>query len=110
MIMRCRPIIHAENSETKPSPALIDFFYELNYTPHWELSYAFDPMFRGKFEDITDGYYSVNVICVPQEKLHSEGIIMLGYVVVERDKPLLVDYSVSVGSTVGQFTQGSSLS
>jgi len=97
MINRCRPYIHSENNAHETTTGLIDYLYDLNYIPYWDLKPAFNPNnFNGNSTDITEGYINMNIICVPKEKLKENGgtTVMVGFLQVQRDKPFLLDYQV----------------
>lgn len=94
MINRCRPIIHAENNHENTTAGLIEQLYSMDYVPFWDLRPSFNPAFKGIYEDISDGYTCMNILCIPKERLASEGgnVHMGDYVQVERDRPFLREY------------------
>lgn len=97
LINRCRPIIHTENNAKQTTAGLVQQLYELNYVPFWDIKTAYNPAnFNNVSEDITNGYFNINMINIPREKLQSEGgnIAMIGYTMVEKDRPFVADYFV----------------
>jgi FkbM family methyltransferase len=100
MITRCKPIIHTENNNELTSAGLVEQFYVMDYVPFWDIKPNFNPAFKDTHPDITNGYHNMNMICIPREKLSSEGgtVVMLGAVQVMRDKPYLRDYFLYPGA------------
>ena len=97
-INRCRPMIHAENNNEKTTAGLVEQFYALDYVPYWEIQPNFNSKFKDIMPDISKGYHNMNMICVPKERLKAEGgnVVMVGYVQVEREKPLLRQYFLEI--------------
>lgn len=108
LIERCRPFIHSENNSKETTAGLIEYLYDLNYIPYWDLKPAFNPNnFNGNSTDITDGYVNMNIICVPKEMLQEHGgsTVMVNFLQVQRDKPLLLDYQVVSGNGLYYLSQ-----
>lgn len=96
LLQRCRPYIHAENNAMSTTKGLIEHLYDINYIPYWDVQPAYNPDNANKVDyDVTHGHVSMNVFCVPREKLKEFGgnVVMTGHVKVERERPYLVDYS-----------------
>lgn len=87
LIARCKPILYVENNCMMTSGPLVSLLYELDYVPYWDLTFAKD--------DIKS--YDINMICLHQSHIRKETeatghVSMIGYVVVELDKPYLHMY------------------
>lgn len=98
LLERCRPFIHAENNGMSTAKALIEHLYDINYIPYWDVQPAFNPNNANKVDyDITHGHVSMNIFCVPREKLKEFGgnVVMAGHVKVERERPYLADYNLN---------------
>lgn len=94
LLRRCRPMIHAENNHENTTAALVEQLYSMDYIPFWDIKANYNPKFRGLVEDITNGYHNMNMLCIPRERLASEGgeVSTLGFVRVERGMPYLSQY------------------
>ena len=67
-ILRCGPMIFAENEETKTSRELIELLWGLDYDCYWHVTpYVRVPNFRGDSERIHATMVSTNMVCVPRK-------------------------------------------
>lgn len=69
-IVHCRPILYMENDREDKSSGLIKQLWDLDYTLFFHLPYYYNRYnFYGAVENIYGGTISVNMLCVPEEKL-----------------------------------------
>lgn len=105
-LKRCRPFIHAENNAQSSSKGLVEYLYDIDYIPFWDLRYPYNPDNYNKVEeDIAYGYVNMNMLCVPKEKLREFGgnVVIEDMPRVEKDKPYLVDYKFTTSTSEGRY-------
>jgi FkbM family methyltransferase len=67
-ILRCGPMIFAENEEARTSRELIELLWGLDYDCYWHVTpYVRVPNFRGDPERIHATMVSTNMVCVPRK-------------------------------------------
>lgn len=105
-LTRCRPFIHAENNAQSSSKGLIEYLFDIDYVPFWDLRSPYNPNnFNKVEEDLSGGYVSMNMLCVPKERLLENGgnVVMEGLPRAERDKPYLIDYKFTTSTSGGRY-------
>lgn len=104
-LKRCRPFVHMENNAESSSKGLIEYLFEIDYIPFWDLRSPYNPdNFNKVDKDTSNGYVSMNMLCVPKEKLSEfGGNVMVELPRVEKDKPYLADYKFTTSTSQGRF-------
>lgn len=70
LIRRTRPLIYLENDRRDRSAALIGAIHDLGYHAFWDLPMLYNPgNFRGEPRDIFPRLRSINMLCIPVERL-----------------------------------------
>lgn len=66
---RCRPLLYLENHNAHNAEALIAQVISAGYRIHWHLPALFNPEnFLGKTENVFPAWFSVNILCVPEQR------------------------------------------
>jgi FkbM family methyltransferase len=82
-IKQAKPLLFVECDRPDTGPALIDYLYEINYTPYWAVTALYEyPNFNRNSNNVFGTTCSFNLLCIP------EG----------RDKPWCGDYLVPARS------------
>jgi FkbM family methyltransferase len=67
-ILRCGPMVFAENEDGQKSQELIELLWELDYDCYWHVTpYVRVPNYRGDSERIHPTMVSTNMVCVPRK-------------------------------------------
>ena len=67
-IQRHRPVIYTENDRDEKSADLIQTLLDMDYRIYWHFPFLFSPdNLRGNPENIFDGSFSRNLLCLPKE-------------------------------------------
>jgi FkbM family methyltransferase len=91
LLWRCRPVLYLENPCVMLSRPLVHLLYNLSYAPYWDVEHvtASQPAEEG---------VAINVIGVPSNRLRDGSevdtgdIAMIGYTLIEPDRPFLHEY------------------
>jgi len=74
-IATCRPAIYLENDRRERSAALIRRLLGMGYCPFWSLPPLFNPAnYFGIAQNVFGRIVSVNMLCIPRERLNAEGV------------------------------------
>ncbi|MDR1840556.1 MAG: FkbM family methyltransferase [Holophagales bacterium] len=69
-IYNFRPMLYVENDRREKSPELIQLLLAMDYSMWWHVTHLFNENnFAGNAENVFGGTVSINMLCVPNEKL-----------------------------------------
>ncbi|HVY12087.1 MAG TPA: FkbM family methyltransferase [Alphaproteobacteria bacterium] len=89
-LKRTKPVMYVENHPGPHSPLLIKTLFDLGYRLWWHTPYYFNPQnYLGQKENLYGGQLSVNMLCLPAERLELNARVPEGLIPIEKPEDSL---------------------